>query len=121
MKNTFLVSILALCAPLTTFAADEAKSPPPAQMGQAPAGQPGDGMKGPPPLTKEARATLAGIHEKFAACVRSERTMKECSEELQAGCAAMPGGRCGGPGPGGMKGGPGGDMKKGGMRKGGGN
>lgn len=119
MKTTFLVTTLFLSFATVSLASDTGKGPPPAQTTQPPEGQQG-GMGQPP--TKETRAALAGIHEKFAACLRSDRQMKECGEEMQAGCAAMPNGRCGpGPGPGGMKGGMGGPggMKKGGMNKGG--
>ena len=35
-----------------------------------------------PPPSKEMRATMASVHEQLAACLRSDRPMAECHEEM---------------------------------------
>jgi len=115
MKKLFTLAAFSLSFSTITYANDFTKGPPAGMPQGAQPGMGGD-HKGPPQMNKETRAKLAGIHEKFAACLKSERDMMECGEEMKAGCASMPNGRCGqGPGPGGRggMGGPGG-MKKGG-------
>lgn len=36
--------------------------------------------------TKEQRAKMAEHHEKMAACLRSDKTMKECHEQMKKAC-----------------------------------
>jgi hypothetical protein len=44
-----------------------------------------------PTPSKEMREKMAAIHEKMAACLRSERTFAECREEMQQNCSDMMG------------------------------
>lgn len=37
-------------------------------------------------LTKEQRAVMADHHEKMAACLRSDKPMKQCHEEMEKHC-----------------------------------
>lgn len=108
MKSFWLLSVLIFSLSLPALAEDKAKG------GGQQGGQGGD-MKGPPPLSKEDREKLAVLHEKMAACIRSQKMMRECAEEMHAGCQSIPGGRCG-PGPGAG----GGGRNKGGGQRGGG-
>ncbi len=66
------------------FAADTppAAAPPAAQS--AP-------MSSPPALSKEQREKLATVHEQMAACLRSERTLAECHDQMRQGCRAAMG------------------------------
>lgn len=40
-------------------------------------------------LSKEQRAQMAGAHEKMAACLRSDRPLEECREEMHASCVNL--------------------------------
>ena len=42
--------------------------------------------KGPPVTSAEQRQKMAGQHEKMAACLRSDRPLPECREEMMKGC-----------------------------------
>ncbi len=39
-----------------------------------------------PELTKEQRSTMATAHEKMAACLRSEKSLQDCHEEMRKTC-----------------------------------
>ena len=39
-----------------------------------------------PEITSEQRQKMAGIHDKMASCLRSERPVSECHEEMKKGC-----------------------------------
>ena len=39
-----------------------------------------------PEPTKEQREKMAGNHEKMAQCLRSEKTMKDCHDEMKKSC-----------------------------------
>jgi hypothetical protein len=39
-------------------------------------------------LSKDDRAKLAEIHDKMANCLRSDKSMKDCHEEMKASCDA---------------------------------
>lgn len=39
-------------------------------------------------LTKEEREKMASTHEKMAACLRSDKTMADCHDEMRASCEA---------------------------------
>lgn len=41
--------------------------------------------------TKEMRATMASAHEKMAACLRTDKPMAECREEMRKGAPMMRG------------------------------
>ncbi len=41
-----------------------------------------------PEPTKEQRVKMAEMHDKMAACLRSEQTMAACHEEMNAACEA---------------------------------
>lgn len=43
-------------------------------------------MKDTRKLTTEQRKTMAGLHEKMATCLRSDRPMSECHQEMMKGC-----------------------------------
>ena len=45
-----------------------------------------DGAKLPAPMSAEARQKMAGLHEKMASCLRSDRPMPECRDEMMSGC-----------------------------------
>jgi hypothetical protein len=42
--------------------------------------------KGPMRPTTEQRQKMAGLHEKMATCLRSDRPMAECRQEMKKGC-----------------------------------
>ena len=44
------------------------------------------GAKSPPEVTTEQRQKMAGLHEKMATCLRSDRPMSECRQEMMKGC-----------------------------------
>src|SRR5689334_21364211 len=44
------------------------------------------GTKGPPQLTTEQRQKMADLHDKMAACLRSDRPLSECHQEMMKGC-----------------------------------
>lgn len=49
----------------------------------------------PPEMTAEQREKMAVAHEKMAACLRSERPVSECHDELWKSCDATMGvGKC---------------------------
>jgi hypothetical protein len=79
MKATILI-----CAVLTTFltsgafAADEAKTAKPSKKAST-------------PMTKEQRDKMASMHEKMAACLRSDKPMSECHSEMRKNCQEMMG------------------------------
>ena len=39
-------------------------------------------------MTKEQREKMAAAHEKMAACLRTDKTMKDCHEEMKKACEA---------------------------------
>ena len=45
-----------------------------------------NGAKSKSPMTLEQRQKMAGFHEKMAICLRSDRAMQECREEMMNGC-----------------------------------
>lgn len=45
----------------------------------------------PPEPTPEARQNMAAVHEKMAACLKSNRSIAECRTEMQASCQSMMG------------------------------
>lgn len=45
-------------------------------------------------MTKEDRAKAAEKHEKMAACLRSDKSMKECHEQMHTSCAKAEGHTC---------------------------
>ena len=45
-----------------------------------------DEMKGGAAMTLEHREKMAGAHEKMAVCLRSDRPMRECKEEMMKTC-----------------------------------
>jgi hypothetical protein len=48
-----------------------------------------------PAMTTEQRQQMAAVHEKAAACLRSDRPVSECHAEMMKGCqAAMGSGMC---------------------------
>lgn len=74
-----------------------------------------DEKKGPPEPTKEQRAKMAGLHEKMAACLKTDKPVRDCHKEMMDSChemgkdcPMMPGPHHGGPMGGGPMGGPGG-------------
>ena len=80
------LAALALTSPGRARAADPAKAPPPAP-------------------TAEQRQKMAEVHQKMADCLRSDRPMAECRNEMATACHDMVGaGGCPmmGKGPGGM-------------------
>jgi hypothetical protein len=42
--------------------------------------------KGTPQMTAEQRTKMAEAHEKMAACLRSDRPLSECHEEMMKSC-----------------------------------
>ncbi len=42
--------------------------------------------KGKPAMTAEQRSKMAEAHEKMAVCLRSEKPMKDCHEEMRKAC-----------------------------------
>jgi hypothetical protein len=42
--------------------------------------------KGPMKPSAEQRQKMAGLHESMAACLRSDRPMPECRQEMMKGC-----------------------------------
>lgn len=40
-------------------------------------------------LSKEQRAQMAAVHEKMAACLRSDRPLEECRDEMHASCVGL--------------------------------
>ncbi len=57
-----------------------------ALLGSALAAEPSTENMG---LSKEQRARMAAAHEKMAACLRSDRPLEECREELHASCVGL--------------------------------
>jgi len=47
-----------------------------------------------PVMTTEQRQKMAGAHEKAAACLRSDRPVAECHEEMMKGCQEAMGKAC---------------------------
>ncbi len=47
-----------------------------------------------PPMTTEQRQQMAGAHEKMAACLRSDRPVAECHEEIMKSCQETMGKAC---------------------------
>lgn len=74
MKTTFFVLAMTLLIGNSAFA-DDTKS----QHGKMP-------MK---ELTKEQRSKMADMHEKMAACLRSDKAMSECHKEMMDACKAV--------------------------------
>jgi hypothetical protein len=50
------------------------------------------GAKGQSPISVEQRQKMAGLHEKMAVCLRSDRPLPECREEMMKGCKEGMGG-----------------------------
>jgi hypothetical protein len=50
--------------------------------------------KHPAPATKQEREQLATLHEHMAACLRSDKTMRECHEAARKECEDTLGDRC---------------------------
>jgi hypothetical protein len=46
---------------------------------------------GPPAPSKEMRAQMAALHEKMAACLRSDKAFAECRDEMHKNCRDMMG------------------------------
>jgi len=45
----------------------------------------------PPAPSKEMREKMAAMHERMAACLRSDRPVADCRKEMQQGCQAVMG------------------------------
>ena len=43
------------------------------------------------PMTKEKRQKMAVAHEEMATCLRSDKLLKECREEMQKSCREIMG------------------------------
>ena len=48
----------------------------------------------PPTMTREQRNKMADAHEKFAACLRSEKPVGDCHEDLKKSCEGTMGAEC---------------------------
>lgn len=48
----------------------------------------------PPAPTKEMREHMAAVHEKMAACLRSDQAIAACRDEMQKNCQEMMGQGC---------------------------
>ena len=68
---SFLIAVFLFSGVTAGFAADQPKSP--------------------PSPTKEMRQQMAAVHEKMAACLRSDRPFAECRDEMQKTCHDMMG------------------------------
>lgn len=44
-----------------------------------------------PEMTKDQRAQMATVHEQMAACLRSDKTMSACHDEMKTACSAKNG------------------------------
>lgn len=42
-----------------------------------------------PKMTKEQREKMATLHDKMAACLRSEKAMPDCHQEMKKSCTEM--------------------------------
>lgn len=42
-----------------------------------------------PKMTKEQREKMATLHDKMAACLRSEKAMPDCRDEMKKSCSEM--------------------------------
>lgn len=42
-----------------------------------------------PKMTKEQREKMATLHDKMAACLRSEKAMSDCHQEMKKSCTEM--------------------------------
>lgn len=47
-----------------------------------------------PPVTADQRQKMAEVHEKAATCLRSERPLAECHDEMSKGCKDAMGAAC---------------------------
>jgi len=47
-----------------------------------------------PEMTVEQRNKMAGVHEKMAACLRSDRPLNDCHDEMIKSCQDSMGGTC---------------------------
>jgi hypothetical protein len=47
-----------------------------------------------PAMTAEQRNKMADVHEKLAACLRSDRPMSDCHEEAMKNCQDLLGANC---------------------------
>ncbi len=45
-------------------------------------------------VTKEMRAKMAGVHERMAACLRSDKSMEDCHHEMMQSGESMHGHDC---------------------------
>lgn len=52
-----------------------------------------DPPKAPPEPSKETRQQMAAAHEKMAACLRSDKSLTECRNEMHQQCMNMMGGQ----------------------------
>ena len=66
-KSFITISILTLLAATTTFGAETAK-------------------KGMPQMPPEMRLKMADTHQKMADCLRSDKPMSECHQEMMKSC-----------------------------------
>lgn len=71
MKKTMIALSASLMAMLGAAALGQEKAPPAAQA---------------PQMTKEQRAKMATAHEKMAACLRSDRPLTDCHDEMMKSC-----------------------------------
>lgn len=76
MKTGFLIASLLLTTGLTPAFAEEAK--------------PAD-KKATAELSKEDREQMAAHHEKMAACLRSDKSVQACHEEMREACSSQMG------------------------------
>lgn len=47
-----------------------------------------------PPVSKEMREKMAAQHEQMAACLRTDKDMMECHQEMQKSCSETMGDSC---------------------------
>lgn len=76
-SNLLATGILALSFSLTSYAQDTAKS----------AGT----QKATSTVSKEERQKVAQVHENMAACLKSDKDVQECHDEMRSQCQDMNG------------------------------
>ena len=72
--KSFLIVIAGICLSIGAHAADKE------------AGKPGPGKTS--ELTKEQREAMAKAHEKMSACLRSDKAISICHDEMMSSCKA---------------------------------
>lgn len=80
MRKILLISLLSVCLGNTAWSADtpkDSKTKPKMMMDKE--------------WTKEQRDSMAGMHEKMATCLRSDKSMKDCHAEMRTNCQDMMG------------------------------